>query len=162
VSAQWALFAAQAGVNLLSARSSGAAAGQAIGQQIGAARIEGTMERIQLERQARLDASLRTERFSQAMGSQRAALGAAGVSGGRTARMLETQSRLRYQRAQGEADFTTMMQTRASEFRQQQRVRGLRQAGRQAGRQAALDLLGSGLSMGQTGMDIYQAQQAGG
>ncbi len=160
MSAQWMLFAAQQGVNLLRQREQMRTAGARTGQAIGQARIEGSMERMQLDRWARQDARDRSERLAQAMGSQRAAMGAANVAGGRTARLLRVRSQLRAREAQDRADMQTLTQRQASEFREQQQVRGLRQQARQTRRQARLNLFGDAIGAGQQGMDLFEQQQA--
>src|SRR5690625_7512667 len=76
-------------------------------EAIAAAQMAGRMERMQLRHQARLDASQRHRQLSQVLGTQRAALSAGNIGGGRTARLLAAQSQLHARRAQDAADFGT-------------------------------------------------------
>jgi hypothetical protein len=162
VSAPWLLLAAEVGMDLFAARSQLKQAGRAAGFGIGMARLEGAMERMQLQRSARDDAAARVSNLRSVTGAQRAALGAAGVAGGRTARLLELDSQLQFRRAQDAADFQTRMATTASEFRERTTISSMRAQARQAGRQAQVDMFGSILRAGQQGRQILQTSAAGG
>src|SRR5690625_7287558 len=61
-------------------------------EAIAAAQMAGRMERMQLRHQARLDASQRHRQLSQVLGTQRAALSAGNIGGGRTARLPAPQA----------------------------------------------------------------------
>jgi len=162
MTAAWFLFAAQAGGSLLQARETSRAAARDAAAGAFQARYQGLMERYQIQRQAEVDARTRQDQFAQAMGAQRAALGHAGVGGGRTARLLEARGRTQYGHAQLEADVSARLATRASEFQERQQISALRRGAKAAQRQAGFDLLGDFIGLGQQGMDIRTAQQAGG
>jgi hypothetical protein len=161
MSAAWFLLAAQAGRSLLQAQETSRAAAQEAGAGAFQARYQGLMERYQIQRQAEVDARTRQDQFAQAMGAQRAMMGQAGIMGGRTARLLEARNRTQYSRAQLEEDVSAQLSTSASEFREQQRISGLRRGARAAQQQAGIDLLGDFIGFGQKGLDIYEAQRAG-
>lgn len=156
----WVLFAAQQGVNLLAASSQVAAAGEAAGSAYRQSIIGGEMERLQLERQARQSAEDRQRALASALGSQRAAMGAAGVAGGRTARLLEARSRLRAQEAQQREDLATQTRLQASRYRQGAEERRINTQLRSRLQQSGLGLFGSLLGGAQQGMDLFDQSKA--
>ena len=103
------------------------------------AQIEGRMERRQIARQSAEDAFQRSMQLREVLAGQQASLAAAGIVGGRTARLFEVQSRLTAQRAQQAADFRTLTATQASQFRQS-RARSVAMMQRA---QTAVDLFGN-------------------
>ena len=111
-------------------------------EAIAAAQMAGRMERMQLRHQARLDASQRHRQLSQVLGTQRAALSAGNIGGGRTARLLAAQSQLNARRAQDAADFGTRMAEQASQYRERSQVRGFQRRARDAALQGGLNLFG--------------------
>lgn len=163
MSAQWFLLAAQAGTNILQSQMQRrAASAQA---ELGTARAElaGSMERIQIRRAAEADARQRTQRLAETVGSQRAAMGAAGVGGGgRTARLMRMRTQVKGRHEQDQADMQRQMQEDASRFRERSQISDMRAQARQARTQANLDLLGGGLSLGQDAMALREQQQAQG
>ena len=85
--------------------------------------MAGTMDRLRqtmITRQARTDTSERLERFRIAAGSQRAAIGAMGIGGGRTARLFQQQAQRTFQRAQDAADMQQSMQRFQSRLQRHQ------------------------------------------
>lgn len=160
MSAAFFLLAAQAGASLLQAHETSRAAVQQVGAGAYQARYAGLMERYQIQRQAQLDTRLRQDAFARAQGAQRAALGYAGVSGGRTAQLLEARSRTQYTQAQSEADISALLSTTASEYRERQQMSALRTGARQAIRQSQVDLLGSSLDVGLRGLEMYETGKA--
>jgi len=156
----WVLLGAQLGGSLLSAKSASRAAAKEAAQGTFQARYQGLMERYQIQHAAELDALQRREQYAQAVGSQRAALGFAGVSGGRTAQLLSARDRVEYERAQEYADTSTRLAMSSSEFQEQQNISGFRRVAKRKQEQASLDLFGDVLSLGQKGYELYQAGKA--
>lgn len=167
--ASFLLAGAQIGMSLFQAREQQAAARQtaemeAQRQAMGAGRaaFSGAMERGQLATQFAHESSLRRRGFATALGAQRAATGAAGVIGGRTAQMAEAQSQAAFTREQAMARYTTNMATEASRYREQTRLQDAEMATRaafaQAGqqqRQAQLSFLGSAIG---TGFQLWERE----
>lgn len=155
------LTAAQAGTSLLQAHYESKAIGEQTAEGIFQSKYAGLMERFQLKRQAQLESRARQEAFAQTQGAQRAALYAAGVGGGRTARLLEARSRTQYSRAQSEADISARMGTQASRTKRQREQSALRMGARQAIQQSSLDLFGNLLGSAQQVGQDYEAWEAG-
>jgi hypothetical protein len=159
--AAWALFSAQTGVNLLAAHESAQRQGEIAGAQEAQAIVSGELERAQIRRQAQQSATDRQRALAEAIGSQRAAMGAAGVAGGRTARLMEAKSRLRAQEAQHREDLETQSRLAASQYGQRAASKRARERVSAAQTQSYLDFLGAGAKAGRQGMKLWEQQQAG-
>lgn len=161
MSAAWVLLGAQVGVNILQFGMQRRAASARAGLASAQAEFSGTMERMQMRRRGEVDSRQRTERLAQTMGSQRAALGAAGVAGGRTARLLEMRSQVQRRFAQDVADENLRMGVDASRIRQRSGQSAIRAQARQARTQATLNLLGSAVDAGQQAYTLREQDLAG-
>lgn len=157
MSAAWILFGAQQGVNLLGSLSSLGTSRAAAAAARGQAQTFGALERFQIARVGREDAVDRQNRLASALGSQRAALGAAGVSGGRTAQLLEARSLLNAQQDQTRANLRNLTATQASLVREQGAVRGASAVSSQAGLQFGADIFGQ-LVSAQQGYNLLTEQ----
>lgn len=99
------LFAAQAGVSLLGARSQARASEQQMEAEIeragitaGRAAFAGPLERFQIRQQARFQEQTRARDFSSRLASQRSSAGASGIIGGRTQRLIRARSQAEFTR----------------------------------------------------------------
>lgn len=102
-----------------------------------AARAQGRLERLSIERAARFDAEARSRQLNRFLGTQRAVLASNSVVGGATARAIDANTRFQFGIDQDAADFSTQAQMQASRFGE---LGGINQA-RMARAQAGVDLL---------------------
>lgn len=156
---EWILLGAQAGLSLLQAQESSHAIRKSVREGAFQARYQSLMEQYQIRRAAEIDARERQERFTESLAAQRAALGFAGVSGGKTAQLLKARSRVEYERAQLEATVSAQLATSAAAFKEQQQISSLRLGSEQAMKQAGIDLFGSLLKTGSKAYDLYSAKK---
>ncbi|TVR96492.1 MAG: hypothetical protein EA406_11825 [Rhodospirillales bacterium] len=105
------------------------------------ARATGRLERRQIAMASEFDAQARIRSTGSLISAQRAALGASGVMGGRTSRLLETQARIRAGREQMQADASRVLQESSSMMNERAR----RTAARVNTFRAAANLFASGV-----------------
>lgn len=147
------LSGAEFGLNLLNARNERRMADQD-------RRMGRTMDRLRqtmITRQARVDTSERLERFRSATGSQRAAIGAMGIVGGRTARLFEQQAQRTFRQAQDSADMQQSMQ------RSQSRIQRFQQASQARARaaQSRINMFSAAVNFGDQLNTIHEQGQVG-
>ena len=153
-----ALIGAQAGMSLWQAREQSQAAARTAGLQTYQALTEQHLQEMQAERQWESQTRLRSERLRSVLASQNAAFAARGVTGGRSARLAEMESRRAAMREQGEADFARRMGFTTREYGTQQRIRGAQQTAAQASRQAQINLFSDFVGLGMETHDHLQAR----
>lgn len=153
MSADWVTAAAQfvktSGSDMFSAETGGSLAsfvGTAFGAKLNRSLmdIEDRMARRQIRIASQADANARIRATQNLISAQRAALGASGVMGGRTARLLEAQARITAGRQQLQADQSRLFAETASRL---QRTVGRFQS-RLPVIKAGQDLLAAALSGG--------------
>lgn len=122
-------------------------------------RLSGAAERINrrvIEIRAREDTEDRQRRLQSTLSSQRAAMGAMGIAGGRTARLFELQARSAAGREQFAADIATTTQLAQSQLRQ---LGSIADFSAQVA-QSQVDLLTTGIRAFQTAQATSGTQQA--
>lgn len=146
MSAQFALLAAQAGMDLFQTAMDTSIAKTA-------ARVQGRYERSKIKLASRQQAEDRNDYLVSVLGAQRSALAASGVGGGRTARLLDAQAQRKASRARMYADIQTSDSLIQSRLREKTSVL----SAKRAMNRATMDMFASILS---GGMDISQQNQA--
>jgi len=157
---QWALFAGQVGLNLFQQRNQMRHQAEMAELQMEQQQQAGEFQRAQIRRAGEQDAADRQRAYRQTIGAQRAAMGQAGVVGGRSARVLRSESAVRRDRAQLRADQETSAQIQASHMQHAQQADVLARQLEQSADQALWDTVGMGLEAGQQAHGIHQQQQA--
>lgn len=148
------LLGAKAGVDIL-----GAVSGYNIARgQAALDRAASEVNQFQLERAGRLTADQRSRDFADAVGTQRAQVASAGVAGGRTARLFESETQMAFDRMMQEDE----MATRFGVAREETNRSLLRAGSKVARNQMGLNLLGIGLDTGFQGARYAEAKAAGG
>lgn len=148
------LSGAEFGLNLLNARNERRMADQDRRMARENRRMAGTMDQLRqtmITRQARVDTSERLERFRTATGSQRAAIGAMGIGGGRTARLFQQQAQRTFQRAQDSADMQQSMQrsqSRVQMFQQSAQARMQASQARARAAQSRINMFSAAINFG--------------
>lgn len=162
MSASGWLAAAKFGVDVLGAYSQYSS--QMAEAEVGAieAEMTGQMERYQIRRQAEVMARNRRKQFADYVGAQRVATATAGITGGRTARMIEAESQTGFSRQEELAEESQRFATRRSLAQERQRKRGARFAMQQARSQFGLDVLSSALGAAKSGVAASQSAAAAG
>lgn len=142
------LAAVGVGVSLLQASRQKSAARRAARQT----QVASAIERRQLQQQAEWAAEDRERYLAGVLGGQRAALGGAGVGGGRTGRLLAAQAQYAARVSGGRADYELHHRMQASRMGERTQVAGFRDQIRQTD----IDLFGSLLS---SSSQLYGAAQ---
>ena len=157
---EWALFASQVGLDLFQQREQRHHQAEMAGLQLEQWQQAGEFNRAQIRRAGEQDAADRQRAYRQTIGAQRAAMGQAGVVGGRSARVLRSESAVRRDRAQLRSDQETSAQLQASHMQQTQQADVLARQLEHSADQALWDTVGTILNAGQQGHGIHQQQQA--
>lgn len=135
----WVIAAAQFGASMIDMFNTRSIANY----ESKSAELKGKFERSQIKFGSYIETQERLRRTDSLLGAQRARLGAAGVAGGRTARLLDAQVRMAAGREQMQAQTREGYAIAASRSEEAQS----KVAAAQKKAQASLDLLSSGLSI---------------
>jgi len=152
------LIGLQTGLSLWQGQEQARAASQTATMQTFMARTEQAIQDVQDKRWWETQTRLRSERLRSVLASQNAAFAARGVTGGRSARLAEMESRRAAMREQEEADFALRMGITTREYGTQQRIRGAQQTAAQASRQAQINLFSDFVGLGMETHDHLQAR----
>lgn len=114
------------------------------------------LAQFQVERQGRLIGEQRNRQFASLLGAQRAQIANAGIVGGRTARLLVTESQLTFARQRQE----DRRATRFGVAQQQTRQSVLRAQAGALNRQLGINLLGTSIDAGLGAANIRAARAA--
>lgn len=154
----WVLPAATGGLNLMQGVMNSRAARKEAGRVAYQATLQGGMERLQVQHNAREDARLRVQELTTILGAQQAAFGARGVAGGRTADLHQTLATTAAMREQSAADIQTHFTMTASQYRQAGQIQAAKASARQASRDGFFQALG-GAAQASMGINKWNQQR---
>lgn len=160
IAAQGFLAAAQLGTSLLDAHYSRQVARERRQAQTEMAGFQADAQRAQLRRASEQDARQRTRRLSATLGRQEQALGAAGVAGGRTARLLRSRAQYEALHERGRSEMAQLTQRQAIEAGAQSARAGARAQEKATRAQSRVDTTASVLRASGTGLRLWERYQA--